>query len=102
MKTVKITLACNGGVSTKMLCKKIIEAGRTRNLDIECEAYSVNSVGEHLEGSDVLLIGPQVKWMLEKLRDQFPDTRIEVIDMCDYGTMDGASILNKLALEFAW
>lgn len=102
MKTVTITLACNGGVSTKMLCKKIIEAGLTRDLDIKCEAYSINNVGEHIEGSDVLLIGPQVKWMLGKMRDQFPNTPVEVIDMHDYGTMDGAAILDKLAPEFGW
>ena len=51
MKKLKITLACAGGMSSSMLCKKIITASEKKGYaGTECEAYSVHSFSRQLRG----------------------------------------------------
>lgn len=96
MKELNVVLACNGGVSTKTLCRKIHEAGISLGVDVVCDAFPVAVVGDHLDGVDAMLIGPQIKWMESQLRNQYPTISIQVMDMRDYGTMNGQAILEKL------
>lgn len=60
MKQLKITLACAGGMSSSMLCSKIIAAAAAKGYECECKAYGTSSLAGVIEGSAVLLIGPQV------------------------------------------
>ena len=96
MEKLTIVLACNGGVSTKTLCRKIREAGASLGVEVACDAFPVAVVGDHLDGADALLIGPQIKWMEGQLRNQYSDIPLQVMDMQDYGTMNGKAILEKL------
>ncbi|KUP25912.1 PTS sugar transporter subunit IIB [Paenibacillus sp. DMB5] len=100
MKKLKITLACNGGVSTKILTGKIIEAAKKREYDIECDAYSAAAIDDFIEGTDVLLLGPQVKYMAESMRKKFPGIPVDVIDMRDYGSMNGEKILSNVIEKY--
>ena len=69
---------------------------------VEC---SINAVGEaelkrHENEIDVLLLGPQVRFLLKKMKTKFDPKGIpvEVINTVDYGTMNGAKVL-KQALD---
>lgn len=95
MKHLKVTLACNGGVSTSMLCTRLIAEGAARGYELECKAYAVAQVEAEIPNSDLVLVGPQVKYAAKQLQEKFPDKKIEVIDMRDYGTMNAAGILDK-------
>lgn len=94
MTHLKVTLACNGGVSTSMLCNKLIDEGAKRGYELECKAYAVLQVEKEIPDSDLVLVGPQVKYAARQLKEKFPDKKIEVIDMRDYGTMNAAHILD--------
>ena len=96
MKKLKITLACNGGVSTSMLAKKLIEEGARKGYEIECDAHPVMGVEKYIPESDLVLVGPQVKYMVKKLKEKFPDKTIEAIDIRDYGSMNAVNILKDL------
>lgn len=98
MEKIKVTLACAGGMSTSMLCKKIIEAGKKQNYEVICEAYAVDSVKKVASNSDVVLLGPQAGFLLKKLQAQLPEMPIGVINYSDYGLMNGENVFN-LALE---
>lgn len=45
------------------------------------------------EGSDVILIGPQVRYALKKVQAAYPNTPVSDIDMRTYGLMDGAGVI---------
>ncbi|MDK2836440.1 MAG: cellobiose system component [Thermosediminibacterales bacterium] len=57
---------------------------------------------EVIEDSDVILVGPQVMYMLEEVKKAVEGKGIpvEVIDQRIYGMMDGEAVLN-MALELA-
>ncbi len=100
MKQLKITLACAGGMSSSMLCSKIIAAAATKGYECECKAYSTSGLANVIEGSSVLLIGPQVAYQAAKLKETYPDVPVEVISMQDYGRMNGEKIFNDLLAKY--
>lgn len=102
MKKLKITLCCNGGVSTKMLCKKIIAAAEKKGFEIECDAYSTTMIDAAVPGSDLLLMGPQIKFMANTFKERFPDIPVEVIGMREYGSMNGEKIFDDMLAKYNW
>ena len=102
MKQIKVTLCCNGGVSTKMLVKKIVDAAQTHGFEIECDAYPVTRIAEAAPGSDIILIGPQIKFMAKELQNRYPDIPVDVIDMRDYGSMNGKKIFEDALKKYNW
>lgn len=101
-KKLRITLACASGMSTTMLCKKIIAAAQKSGFECECEAYGVASLPEVAPGSDLLLLGPQVRYRLDEVRKSYPDIPVEVINMMDYGAMNGEKIFIEMAQKYGW
>lgn len=102
MKKLKITLACAGGISTSILCDRIIEEGKKYDFDVECHAYATNALGPVAPGSDVILLGPQVCYLEDDVKKQFPDIPVRLISMTDYGTMNAQNIFQELLNEFNW
>ena len=100
MKKVKIVLACANGMSSSMLCKKIIEAAAAKGYECECNAFGVSALANVIEGSDVLLIGPQIAYQANKLKATFPNIPVEVISMQDYGHLNGEKIFNDLVAKY--
>ncbi|WP_028041894.1 hypothetical protein [Candidatus Stoquefichus massiliensis] len=102
MRKLKITLACVGGVSTSILCDRIIEEGKSNGFEVECKAYATNALNPVAIGSDVILLGPQVCYMEDEVKKQFSDIPVRLISMMDYGTMNAKNIFSKLLNEFSW
>ena len=52
---------------------------------------------KEIENADILLLGPQVRYALEDLKPLCEQNNIplEVINMIDYGMMNGAKILDQ-------
>lgn len=89
----KITLFCAAGMSTSLLVNKMKAEAEKKGADYEIAAYSLNDAPKHAPLADVILIGPQVRFALEKLKKEYPDKPIEAIDMRSYGLMDGKTVL---------
>lgn len=101
-KKLKITLACAGGMSTEMLCKKIISAAEQSGFECECHAYGLAMLHEAVPGSDLVLLGPQVRYRLNDVSKTYPDIPVEVINMMDYGAMNGEKIFSDMAKKYGW
>lgn len=103
MKPLKITLACAGGLSTSILCNKLIAEGAKYDYEVTCNAYGTNALTpEIVEGSAVILLGPQVCYMEDDVKKRFPDYPVRLMSMMDYGTMNAAKIFKELKDEFNW
>ena len=76
MKHLKITVACAGGMSSSMICNKIIAAAAKKGYECECKAYGTS--------------------------EQYPDVPVEAISMMDYGMMNGEKVFNDLAAKYGW
>lgn len=90
----KILLACSAGMSTSMLVRKMQQAATAMTLDAEINAVSVTEATDRIGDVDVVLLGPQVAFQKDAvLRIAAGRTPVEVIDMRDYGMMNGKKVL---------
>lgn len=92
-----IVLCCSAGMSTSLVVEKMQDAAKEKGIDVEIKAVPVSSV-EELDNShkiDILLLGPQVKFKLNELKEVYKDqnTLVDVINMMDYGMINGEKIL---------
>ena len=90
-----IILACSAGMSTSMLVAKMQEAAKKRGVDVSIEAISETKIKDYKDKADIILLGPQVRFLLNKVKTEAGDIPVEVIDMMAYGTMDGEKVLSE-------
>lgn len=100
MKT--IMLVYSAGMSTSLLVSKMKAAADEKGVEADIFAISSSEATELLnkKSTDVLLLGPQVRFMKAQFEKETASKNIpvEVIDMRDYGLIDGLKVLNT-ALE---
>lgn len=96
----KILLACSAGMSTSLLVSKMEEEAKERGLEVKIWAVAQDKAPEAMKEADVLLIGPQMRFMKKKFAVTAEEVGIplDVIDPVSYGRIDGKAVLDK-ALE---
>lgn len=95
-----ILLACSAGMSTSLLVSKMKEAAQEKGIEAEIWAVAQDKAPSEMEKADVVLIGPQMRFMKKKFSVVADGLGIplEVIDPMAYGRIDGEAVLNR-ALE---
>lgn len=66
----KIMLCCSAGMSTSMLVKKMVEEAEKRNLEVDIKAFGVVEFEQNVGDYQVVLLGPQVKYMQRDLQNK--------------------------------
>ena len=97
----KITLICGVGMSTSMLQASMEQAAKSEGIEVEIRAIAEVKFQEYEDCTDILLMGPQVAYLEEKLRVKYGNSgiKIAVIDSVDYGMMNGKKVLlNALSM----
>lgn len=90
---MKILLVCAAGMSTSLLVNRMNESAQKKGITVEIEAHPVGEVMRYGEEADVILLGPQVRYELKKVKQSFSNKPVEVINMQDYGMMRGDKVL---------
>ncbi|AFJ98156.1 PTS sugar transporter subunit IIB [Cronobacter sakazakii] len=92
----KIMLCCSAGMSTSLLVRKMVDAAGERDLPVQIEAWGVAEFDTQFPKYQVVLLGPQVKYMLPTLSQKTAAHGIPVqaIDMMDYGMQRGDKVLD--------
>jgi len=92
-----ITLLCNLGMSTSMLVDKIKAAAEGKGLEVDVDAAPFDKAGDRLEKTDILLLGPQVRYHLPRFQKDYGGkiAVIDTIDFTDYALINGEKILNN-------
>ncbi|MFC3912864.1 PTS sugar transporter subunit IIB [Pseudaeromonas sharmana] len=92
----KIMLCCSSGMSTSLLVKKMQEEANRRGLAAEIRAYGASEFEVQMPHYQVVLLGPQVKYMLPDLQVRAAEHGIpvDVINMMDYGMQRGDKVLD--------
>lgn len=89
-----IVLFCSAGMSTSVMVKKMEEAAKAMNYDCKIAAYSVSEATTYGPDADIILLGPQIRFNLNKVRGLLPGKIVEVIDMRAYGMLDGKAVIS--------
>ena len=64
----KIMLCCSAGMSTSLLVKKMVAEAEKRGLEVDINAFGVAEFEQQVGQYQVVLLGPQVKYMQKDLR----------------------------------
>ena len=98
---MNILLVCSAGMSTSLLVTRMLEAAKKQGLELKIEAHPVAEVEAYGQDADAILLGPQVRFQFKNIQSLYPDKVVEVIDMRDYGMMNGDKVLKHVlaALE---
>jgi PTS system cellobiose-specific IIB component len=92
-----IMLVCAAGMSTSMLVKKMQDAAQEKQIKVKIFATAASNAENEFasEHPDLLLLGPQVRYMESDMQAKFSSIPVKVIDMADYGMMNGKGVLEK-------
>jgi PTS system cellobiose-specific IIB component len=90
-----IMLFCAAGMSTSLLVNRMKEAAAAEGYECTIAAYPLSEVTSKGKDADVILLGPQVRYNLKKVQEDFTDKPVEAIDMRMYGMMDGKGVLGQ-------
>ncbi|PQP79662.1 PTS sugar transporter subunit IIB [Spiroplasma sp. ChiS] len=93
----KILLVCSAGMSTSILVKKMEEAAEIMNIDVHVETKAMAEAQSVLENYDVILLGPQVKYIENNIKSM-TEKPVSVIPANVYALGKGKEAL-ELALQ---
>lgn len=91
-----ILLVCSAGMSTSLLVDKMRAVAKEQGIEVNINAIAEADLKNYLKDANVLLLGPQVRYMLSKIKSM-PETQgipVEVISTVDYGMMRGDKVLD--------
>lgn len=88
----KIMLVCNAGMSTGIMAKKIEEASAGT---MEVHAYGEAEFEDHLDGVSMILVGPQIRYMVPNIQAKV-SCPVEAIPPMYYGAMNGQAVYQMI------
>ena len=88
-------MLCSAGMSTSVLVNKMREAAQAQDYDCDINAYPMNEAEDVAKDADVVLLGPQVRFNVPKIK-KVVSCPVEAIDMAAYGMVDGAKVLKRV------
>ncbi|MGL5687068.1 MAG: PTS sugar transporter subunit IIB [Vagococcus fluvialis] len=86
-----VLLICGGGASSGFMAANMRKAAKKQQLELNIQARSESELEDHLDTTDILLIGPHLSYMEDDIKSQLGDRNIKVavIPQIIYGPLDG-------------
>lgn len=98
-KTLKILLSCSAGLTTAMFAENLKSVAEMLGLDYQFDAVSYLSIYEEVEKYDVVLIAPQIGYMLNRLKESLPDKLVLQIPTAAFASYDALATLKFVQTE---
>ncbi|HDT8171260.1 PTS sugar transporter subunit IIB [Enterococcus faecalis] len=99
MSKKQIYLFCDAGMSTSIMVNKMMEVVEKHQMPLMITAFPIARAPEVVEAEKpvAILLGPQVRFLLEKTKEQFAPQGIPVAAITPeiYGMMDGEKALKE-------
>ncbi|MDI9218724.1 MULTISPECIES: PTS sugar transporter subunit IIB [Clostridium] len=91
-----ILLVCSAGMSTSLLVTKMKKAAEENDVQCNIWAVSQSEAESNWEKADVILLGPQVRFIESKIKTMVKGKiPVAVIDVVTYGRVDGLAVLEQ-------
>lgn len=98
-KTLKVLLSCSAGLTTSMFAENLNAVTEMTGLDYHFDAVSYLSIYEEVEKYDVVLIAPQIGYMLKRLKESLPNKLVLQIPTSMFASYDALSTLQFVQKE---
>lgn len=97
---MKIALFCSGGFSTSLVAKKMMAAYGERGVDdVTVDAYDFAMIDEVGENVDVIVLGPQISWAYDQVKEDYPNKKVILLTLMEFGSMDGNKVIDRIEQE---
>ena len=67
--TKQILLVCGAGASSGFMAAAARKAAKKNGVDLEIKAKSESELNDYLDATDLLLVAPHLKYMIEEVKD---------------------------------
>jgi len=98
-KTLRVLLSCSAGLTTAMFAENLNSMANMMGLDYQFNAVSYLSIYEEVENYDVVLIAPQIGYMLNRLKESLADKLVLQIPTAIFASYDALSALRFVQEE---
>ncbi len=98
----RIMFICSAGMSTSLLVTKVETAAKAKGIDVKVWAVSESEAKNFYDDVDVILLGPQVRFLKGKVVSAIAgkDVKVDVVETVSYGRMDGEAVLAQAMKYF--
>ena len=93
---MKVLLLCYGGMSTSIMKVKIEEAAKAEGVELEITAKGMDTLEDFKDEYDMFLLGPQVRFMEDEVKEAVGDKPVLVISASDFGMMKGDNVFKQI------
>jgi len=89
-------------MSTSMLVRKMAEYAKEKGIEADIDALPLDKMGSRIDRTDILLIGPQVRYLLKKLQIEYGNKVpvIQVMNMSHYALLKVSNIFDEAYAEY--
>lgn len=89
--TTRVLVVCGGGASSGFLAQNLRKAAKKAGVELEVNARSESDIPDYIGHIDVLLVGPHLAYMEDKLRAQVEPHGIKAAMLSQkvYSRLDG-------------
>jgi PTS system cellobiose-specific IIB component len=91
-----VKIFCHHGASTKLLVNKCIAEAAKRGIELQMDAHPDSALAEHIEGCDLVVLAPQVRFKMKSYQKEYPKYKFMSIDPSDYGMMNTENIVDEM------
>lgn len=96
---MKILLVCNAGMSTGIMKMKLEQEAKARGLEASVDATPMVELGDNLEETSIILLGPQIRFALDDIKKQAEGIPVMAIVAQDFGMMNAKKVLDEALKE---
>jgi len=93
---MRILLACNAGLSTSLVVARMQDVAKAQGKDYKIWAVDQGEIQGELGNFDVLLLGPQVRHIMKRVKQLVGDhAPVDIIEASAYGLCNGEAVLKQ-------
>jgi cellobiose PTS system EIIB component len=96
---MNIVLVCSAGMSTSLLVTKMESAAQQKGMNAVIKALPEAEISRAIDSEqiDVILLGPQVRYLQAKIKElaSHKNIPVDLIQPMHYGMMDGNAVLEQ-------
>lgn len=98
-KTIRVLLSCSAGLTTAMFAESLNSTAQMLGLDYKFNAVPYLSIYEEAENYDIILIAPQIGYMLNRLKDSLPNMPVLQIPTAIFASYDALATIKFIQNE---
>jgi len=82
-----------------MMMKRMKEAAASKHIQAQIWAVGEGLAKDHIPKADIILLGPQVRYLQQKIEGMANGKPVMVMDLTSYGNLDGKRVLENVLIR---